>query len=444
MSSTEKSTLKASAKPLNPKTVELDFFGIPGATFISVTLPIFLNIFHFATKVDLTNSSNYVSSIAIAFQTAWPGWSGLLNLRSVYAYLLWFGALVVLDRVLPGKEVEGVELRDGKKLKYKMNGRLVMITMFVAIVSRWWITQGAMPEFVFIYDNMLELTNAASLFSFLIAVYVYLVSFLPQPKGQELILATGGNSGNIIFDWFIGRELNPRIGEFDIKVFCEMRPGLLLWVVINMAMAHHQYLAYGAVSYSMWLVLGFQVFYVIEGNWNEEGLLQMMDVTTDGFGFMLAIGDLSWVPFSYTLQARFLADKPVQLPTTGIMAILVINFVGYYIFRSANDQKSAFKRGDDSAKSLSFIQTPTGSKLITSGWWGRARHINYFGDWLMAWAWCLPTGFSNPFTYFYVVYFGILLVHRERRDEAKCADKYKETWTEYKKLVPSRIIPGLY
>ena len=27
-----------------------------------------------------------------------------------------------------------------------------------------------------------------------------------------------------------------------------------------------------------------------------------MDVTTDGFGFMLAFGDLSWVPFTYSLQ----------------------------------------------------------------------------------------------------------------------------------------------
>lgn len=26
-----------------------------------------------------------------------------------------------------------------------------------------------------------------------------------------------------------------------------------------------------------------------------------------------------------------------------------------------------------------------------SGWWGTARHINYLGDWLMSWAYCLPT-----------------------------------------------------
>ena len=30
------------------------------------------------------------------------------------------------------------------------------------------------------------------------------------------------------------------------------------------------------------------------------------DVTTDGFGFMLAFGDLVWVPFTYSLQTRYI------------------------------------------------------------------------------------------------------------------------------------------
>ena len=42
----------------------------------------------------------------------------------------------------------------------------------------------------------------------------------------------------------------------------------------------------------------------------------------------------------------------------------------------------------------------------------------------MAWAWCLPCGFSSPIPYFYVVYFAILLVHRQMRDEEACRMKY--------------------
>lgn len=36
--------------------------------------------------------------------------------------------------------------------------------------------------------------------------------------------------GNPLYDFFIGRELNPRVGNFDLKYFCELRPGLIGWV----------------------------------------------------------------------------------------------------------------------------------------------------------------------------------------------------------------------
>ena len=37
-------------------------------------------------------------------------------------------------------------------------------------------------------------------------------------------------TGYAIYDFFIGRELNPRIGALDLKYFCELRPGLIGWV----------------------------------------------------------------------------------------------------------------------------------------------------------------------------------------------------------------------
>lgn len=63
------------------------------------------------------------------------------------------------------------------------------------------------------------------------------------------------------------------------------------------------------------------------------------------------------------------------------------------------------------------------------------------GDWLMSWAWCLPAGFSSPVPYYYVIFFAILLVHRQLRDDEACAHKYKKDWDTYKQLVPSRSVP---
>lgn len=44
-----------------------------------------------------------------------------------------------------------------------------------------------------------------------------------------------------MYDFFIGRELNPRIGSFDLKEFCELYPGLIGWLVIDLGMLQKQW-----------------------------------------------------------------------------------------------------------------------------------------------------------------------------------------------------------
>ena len=201
-------------------------------------------------------------------------------------------------------------------------------------------------------------------------------------------------------------------------------------------------------------------------------MLTTIDITTDGFGFMLAFGDLVWLPFIYSLQARYLAVYPVHLGLSGVALVLAPQAIGYYIFRSANNEKNRFRTdpNDPRVSHLTYIKTKHGSRLITSGWWGTARHINYLGDWIMAWSYCLPTGMAGYlvqrssvlsmnnkeavqgdargwgmlFTYFYLLYFAVLLIHREMRDEEKCLRKYGESWEEYRKKVPWRILPYVY
>lgn len=108
-----------------------------------------------------------------------------------------------------------------------------------------------------------------------------------------------------------------------------------------------------------------------------------MDIVTDGFGYMLSIGDLCWVPFTYTLQARYLAFHPTHLSTEAIAGVLAVQAVGYYIFRASNGEKNDFRNGKN-PKNLTSMQTKRGTKLLTSGWWGFSRHPNYFGDLIMA------------------------------------------------------------
>ena len=233
----------------------------------------------------------------------------------------------------------------------------------------------------------------------------------------------------------------------------------------------HQYKSYGYITDSILIVTVFQALYVMDALYNEPAILTTIDLTNDGFGLMLAFGDLVWVPFIYSLQARYLSVHPVILGPLYVTIVLGLQGLGYYIFRQSNSQKNAFRTNpnDPSVAHLKYIETASGSRLLTSGWWGTARHINYLGDWLMGWSYCLPTlaagykivpsvltpgtrlvttegmaGAAIPITYFYMLYFAILLIHREMRDEEKCSRKYGKDWERYCKIVRWRIIPGIY
>jgi hypothetical protein len=98
--------------------------------------------------------------------------------------------------------------------------------------------------------------------------------------GKNRLLALGGNTGNAIYDFMIGRELNPSIGDFDIKYFVELRPGLIGWITIDICLAAKQYNDLGYVTNTLALVLFFQTWYVLDALWNEEAILTTMDITT--------------------------------------------------------------------------------------------------------------------------------------------------------------------
>ena len=424
----------------------------------------------------------------------WKGFAALASFEATAWLLAYYLLSLALQVVLPGYEVEGVELRCGGRLKYKFNS-FASAVFILACALAGTIAQGAdFALWTFIWDNYFGLLTASNAIAFSLACFVYAHSFsVKAGNAEKRELAAGGLSGNLICDWFMGRELNPRvilpvIGTVDIKEFCELRPGMLGWIVLDLAFIAHQYKTHGVVTDSIVLITAFQALYVFDALYYEAAVLTTMDITSDGFGFMLAFGDLVWLPFIYSVQARYLAVHPVQLGLVGTVGVLALQCLGYYMFRAANSEKNRFKTNPNDPKvaHLQFIESKSGTKLLMSGWWAMSRHINYFSDWLMAWAWCLPTGFAgymvqrtssapitgaqSPadgssvggraegveivqgeargwgmiFTYFYVVYFAVLLVHRERRDEQKCARKHGEAWQKYKKNVPWRIIPGIY
>ncbi|XP_063083570.1 delta(14)-sterol reductase TM7SF2 isoform X3 [Cavia porcellus] len=326
-----------------------------------------------------------------------PGLSELWSPRVLLLLLTWLGLQAALYLLPARKVAEGLELKDKSRLRYPINGfqALMLTVLLVGLGVSGGLPLGALAEM------LLPLASVATLTTFIFSVLLYMKAQVTPTSG----LAPRGNSGNLLYDFFMGRELNPRIGSFDFKYFFELRPGLIGWVLINLALLLREAELRGSPSLAMWLVNGFQLLYVGDALWYEEAVLTTMDITHEGFGFMLAFGDLVWVPFTYSLQAHFLLYHPQPLGLPRALLICLINAAGYYIFRGANSQKNTFRKN------------PSDPSVA---------------------------GTSHLLPYFYFLYFIVLLVHREARDELHCLQKYGRAWHAYCQRVPYRIVPYIY
>ncbi|KAI1115937.1 putative C-14 sterol reductase [Nemania sp. NC0429] len=472
-----------------------EFGGPLGAAGIVLGLPALLYTFAFACNdisgcpaPSLLNPSSF-SLEKFKAEIGWPGFSGLHSWEVTGVTLGYHLFSLILWRILPAEEVIGTKLaQHGRPLTYRMNAFSSTLVHLAICAVGTYLRGADFIVWTYIADNYIQLLTANILISTVQAIYIYVNSFSVDtnyPNKDMRELAAGGHTGNLIYDFYIGRELNPRVtlpffGEIDLKTFNEMRQGLTGWIILDLAFIAKQYRNYGYVSDSIIFVTAFQAFYVLDGQYLEAGIMTMMDITTDGFGFMLSFGDLAWVPFLYSTQARYLSVYPVHLGWGGVAAASAVFATGLYIFRAANSQKSLFRSNPNDPKvaNLSYLQTKRGTKLLTAGWWGKSRHINYFGDWLQASPFSLPTGISGYtilsagstvatahaakmldgrvivqdqakgwgilFTYFYVLYFAVLLIHREGRDDVACAKKYGDDWVKYKKQVKYHILPYVY
>jgi len=355
---------------------------------------------------------------------------------SVGFYLLWIAFQAVLAAALPGRVAEGSPLPDGRRLAYRLNGLLALgLTLAVAFAGAG---LGLYPAGL-LFDQFGALVTTANAVVLLGCVGLVVLG-RRQANDSERRL-------NLLEAYTLGACRNPRIGGFDLKFFCESRPSMILWVLVDLSLAAKQLELHGSVSNAMILVCCFQILYVADYFCFEDAILTTWDIKHESFGFMLGWGCLVWIPFAYSLQPLYLVAHPEPLPAWGVVGIAALNLLGFGIFRSANLQKHRF--ASDPMRPIwgrkpEFIRTAHGNLLLTSGWWGIARHSNYLGDWLMGLSWSLSCGFGRLLPYFYPAYFAILLIHREWRDARHCAARYGADWDRYTRKVRWRIIPWLY
>jgi len=415
--------------------------------FLSPLLPLYFYIA--CTKYECALSSPALEILhgRSIFEFYWsesprPTW------EAVKIFVVWELFQLVLYLFVPGPVGMGQETPAGHKLKYNVNGLRAWAVTHIVFLGC--VIFGIFPGTI-VYDNWGPLLIVANVFGYSLAIFVYIKAIVAPTHARDVKF-----SGNFIYDFFLGTEFNPRIGNFDFKLFFNGRPGIIGWNVINLSFCFAQWQKHGSVTNSMILVIVLHLIYILDFFWNEDWYLRTIDIAHDHFGWYLAWGDTVWLPWMYTLQGFYLVYHPTKLSTIEFVGVLALGLAGYYIFRAVNNQKNDFRQDPHNykiwGKKATFIEAPyktadgatKKSYLLTSGFWGWARHFNYLGDLAISYAFCAACGYKHLYPFFYIIYMMALLLHRVERDHGRCQDKYGPVWTKYTKQVPYKVIPYLY
>ena len=320
----------------------------------------------------------------------------------------------------------------GIVLEYPMNGAFSLFVSYVVVFGGW--SSGFYSPATLV-ANYQRLAGTVMILSFALSIYLYIRGQFAEHKHT---------TGSPIYDFYHGIERHPRIGFFDLKYFFEGRPGLTAWTCLSFVFMLAQYDKKGHIHPAMLICALLHALYNIDALYYEEGMLTMLDIVYDPFGWMLAFGDLAYVPFLYPLSALYLIDHSPDWNNWAFVGIAFLGALAYYAFRESNMERNSFKLGQlPNAKSLTMIRFDgTKTEYLVSGWSSLARRPNYWPDLLNAVAYSLCTGFNSTIAWIYPILFFVLLTHRQHRLEEKGRLTYRN-WNDFVKAVPHRYIPYL-
>lgn len=359
--------------------------------------------------------------------------AGFLAPFVIYAFIF------ACHLALPARIVDGY-VRDpgtGRARRYRLNGLLVLTVTLAAYLALT-LLEAIRPDWLY-QQRWPALAGACTLGLIYTAILV-----LPAPSGGRPWL----------IEVFLGRVENlsyPR--HVDVKMLLYLA-GAVMLALNTLSFTWHHFDRYGADAnpgvFLHALMLG---FFVVDYLFFERVHLYTYDIFAERLGFKLAWGCLVFYPFFYPIGLWATVDRPEPelirvVGSFWLWAAATVFFAGWVFARGANMQKYWFKRDPERlflGRWPSKAITDGEHRLLCSGFWGLSRHVNYFGEILMALGLAAALGyFTTPWPWLYPLYYMLLLIPRERDDARRCADKYGPLWEVYRQRVRYRIVPGVY
>eukprot|EP00796_Vickermania_ingenoplastis_P004520 gene4520-3307_t len=370
-----------------------------------------------------------------------------------FSYLAFLLMEYIMALILPGVIMRGLPVpsENGHRFSYKCNAAMA-----------WFVILGIMGvaqvtgvfDIKFLRHHFGRFITTAVILADTFSVICYVVGLKRQIR----------TTPSKIYNFFMGSQLNYRLpGDVDVKLFFECRNSWIILMMHTLSFAAVQQEETGHISKNMMFMLLAHFLYVNAIQKGEECIVTTWDIYHEKFGWMLCFWNTCGVPFVYCMQPLYIQTvlKDKEHPTWVLVIMTVALLAVYFVWDTMNSQKNRFrmqqmgvpmsviKRRTFPQLPWNFIENPKYLKskagtLFIDGWYQYARKLHYTVDVAMAFLWGASCGFDSFIPFYYMCFFTLVLIDRERRDAQRCQNKYGKLWDEYVRVVPYRFIPYIW
>ncbi|KAI9931177.1 C-24(28) sterol reductase [Aspergillus wentii] len=332
---------KSNSKP--PSTHdEFEFGGALGVSAIMIGFPLLMYYMfigatlydgHLPLPEDNQSIPDFLSHLVhLAYTHAYP------TARAWKIYWTFFILEGVAYLYLPGVYGKGKRLPhlNGQQLDYYCSA---VWSWYVTIIAALTLHFTGIFKLYTLVDEFGPLMSVGICTGILISVIAYISAIL---RGAQHRM-----TGSLIYDFFMGAELNPRLfGLLDFKMFFEVRIPWFILFLLTLGTALKQIEVYGYVSGEVGFLLMAHFLYANACAKGEELIITSWDMYYEKWGFMLIFWNLAGVPMSYCHCTLYLASHD---PSTykwnpiALTALYILYLFAYWVWDTGNSQKNFFR-----------------------------------------------------------------------------------------------------
>ncbi|CAG2110043.1 unnamed protein product, partial [Medioppia subpectinata] len=261
---------------------------------------------------------------------------------------------------------------------------------------------------------------------------------------------------NPLFDYFMGIELYPHITPvISLKLWITSRFGIMLWqyVMLLCWKANFETLPDGVFNYSLSATTLLQTIYITKFYYWEEAYNKGFDVTECLYGFYFCWGSIAFMPGFFTITSLYLVDNSPYdaFGIKSFITVIIGGIISIGLNTWADEQKLYFRSNNGKciiwgkpaklirAEYIDDFGQNKRNILLTSGFWGISRHMNYLFEFMLNLLWCLPALFASPIPYMCLIFVTGFLFDRCNKNEEKCKLKYGHYWQQYTNQILMRM-----